>query len=406
MRILWVGDAVVSSGFAKCSHAVCDHLHSLGHDIHVLGLNYWGDPHPHPYPIYPCFQPLQGCRDGFGVDRLPILITQLQPDVIVLLNDPWNVPEYIQSIDQYGIDNPPPIVGWLAVDAKNQPGRSLNRLAHVVTWTQFAVDELQSGGYVGPSSVVPLGVDRSIFYPRDRQSSRRTVCPDLSIPPDAYIVGVVGRNQHRKRLDLTLQYFKHWVATYNVPNAYLYLHVAPTGDQGFDLRRLTKYYDLSGQVLLAEPDIGTGLSSDLMAQVYSMFDVYLTTTQGEGWGLPCLEAMSCGVPCIVPDWSGLGSWVDTAALRVPCTSVAMNAPLNTLAYTVGGVPDRQGTVDALQSLYSDSNLWDTYRSRGMKLAYFYPWQRTAEGFTEVLESVLAGSHTPPVNVDYRALSMV
>src|SRR5262245_40689869 len=124
-RVLFVGDAVVSSGFSRCTHAACDALHEAGWDVHVLGLNYYGDPHPHSHlSIYPCMQPLDHGRDVFGVSRLPFLIARLNPDVVVLLNDPWNVPAYLQQIKH---DLPrgfefPAVVGWLAVDADNQRG--------------------------------------------------------------------------------------------------------------------------------------------------------------------------------------------------------------------------------------------------------------------------------------------
>src|ERR1700753_1219789 len=92
-RLLWVGDAVSTSGFSLCTHRVCDYLHSTEeYEIFVLGLNHYGDPPPSPYMIYPCRNPFQGGFDGYGAGRLPSLIAELKTDIVVLLNDPWNVP--------------------------------------------------------------------------------------------------------------------------------------------------------------------------------------------------------------------------------------------------------------------------------------------------------------------------
>lgn len=389
MKVLWVGDADVSSGFARCTHAACDALHAAGHEVHVLGLNYWGDPHDHPYKIWPCHQPLDGGNDAWGCDRLPRMIARLRPDVVVILQDPWNISGYLREFarQQLPAELTPPVVGWLAVDATNQRGKPLNDLSHVVVWTDFAAEELKRGGYTGAISVVPLGVDSAVFRPGDRAAARARVMPE-GYPEDIFLVGAVGRNQYRKRLDLTIEYFAEWVHREHIDNAHLYLHVGPTGERGVDIASLVRYHGLQGRVVLATPEIGHGVRSQDLALVYNALDVYVTTTQGEGWGLPTLEAMACGVPCIVPDWSGLGSWVRDAAAKVPCTATALNAPMNGFAYTVGGIADRAQFCRELDSMYRSEVHREALRRRGLKLAAGLTWDRTGEHMVAVLESFM------------------
>ncbi len=35
--------------------------------------------------------------------------------------------------------------------------------------------------------------------------------------------------------------------------------------------------------------------------LYNVADIYVTSTGAEGWNLPVPEAMSCGIPCIIPN---------------------------------------------------------------------------------------------------------
>lgn len=376
----------MSSGFAKCTREVCNVLNSRGHEVSVLGINAFGDPHSYPYPIYPCVQPLDHGRDGFGVTRLPYLVDRIKPDVLVFLNDPWNIRNYLEALStaEYEV---PKVIAWLAVDGKNQKAKSLNELDHVVTWTQFGIDELIRGGYEGDYSIVPLGVDTQLFYPRDKVESRKITCP-AKLPDDAFIVGVVGRNQLRKRLDLTIEYFAEWTHKCSIDDAYLYLHVAPTGDTGCDIRSLTVYHGVQGRVILCEPDIGVGHDESVMPNVYSSFDVFLTTSQAEGWHLPTHEAMSCGVSCVVPNHSALGEWTQYAAIKVECTSTALTAPINSLAYTVGGIPDKKLTINALNLLYHSADTRNRLSKAGIALSSKLTWSNTADQMCNLIESLI------------------
>lgn len=417
MKVIWVGDACVATGFARVTHAACDELVRRGHEVEVLGINYMGDPHGHPYRVWPCRQPHDEGHDLMGVTRLPVLMARLAPDVVVLLQDPWNVASYFRQID--GVAEgartvsaemadrvlATPVIGHVAVDGKNQRGGDLDRLAHVIAWTRFGAEELARGGYSGDATVVPLGVDLERFTPRDRAESRRRVLPE-AIGPDAFVVGAIGRNQPRKRLDLTIAYFAEWVERRNVDDAYLALHVAPTGELGADVRSLVRYYGLSGRVVVSKPPIGAGAPDDLMPDVLSALDVYLTTTQGEGWGLPALEAMACGVPVVAPDWSGLGSWARGAAVLVPCTATALTAPTNAGAgpHTIGGVADRVATIEALDDLYRSPLHRRTIRQRGLALAATLPWERTARGTVDVIERACTAHYAAIVAQEHPAVA--
>ena len=395
MKILWVGDAVVSSGFAKCTHAVCDHLVASGHEVAVLGINYFGDPHDYPYRIHPCYHPQKNGKDAFGVYRLGDIVTEEDPDIIVFLNDPWNIPSYMAALKfaqkKTGIPIPY-TVGWLAVDAKNQRKDAVNDLDHVVVWTEFAKEEIRASGYTGPCSIVPLGVDHSVFYPMDKAECRARISfnqgrEGSALAPDDFVVGVVGRNQMRKRLDLSISYFADVVNKYGIDNAQLLLQVAPTNEDYFSLSKISEYYGVRDRVHISEGALGSGLDESVMPVIYSTLDVYLTTTQGEGFGLPTLEAMACGVPCVVPDWSGLGSWTGDAALKIPCTSTAITAPMGDPAYTIGGIPDQKLMTAGVAAMRPGSDLCNRHRERGLKLASELAWESVAPKFRAVLESI-------------------
>eukprot|EP00750_Incisomonas_marina_P007318 INCI1480.3.p1 GENE.INCI1480.3~~INCI1480.3.p1 ORF type:complete len:124 (+),score=13.94 INCI1480.3:294-665(+) len=47
-----------------------------------------------------------------------------------------------------------------------------------------------------------------------------------------------------------------------------------------------------------------------MRLLYSISDVFVLPTRGEGWGLPAMEAMSMEVPAIITNYSGPATFVN------------------------------------------------------------------------------------------------
>lgn len=377
-KLLWIGDAAVATGFARCTHETLKGFLAAGWEPHVLGLNYLGDPHDFPYPIYPCWPG----RDMFGLGRTAELVSKIKPDLVVVQNDPWNVPEYVKRIGNV------PVMASIPVDGKNCRGAQLNGLAHAVFWTDFGLKEARKGGYAGEASVIPLGVDLEVFKPMPKQEARRLCGLPVRLK-DAFIVGNVNRNQPRKRLDLTIEYFAQWVHQHKITDAYLFLHVAPTGEQGYDVSQLMQYYGLANRLILAEPPIGTGASEHLVTATYCSFDVQVSTTQGEGWGLTTMEGMACGVPQIVPEWSALAEWA-TPSIAIPCTSRAVTPNMVNI---VGGVPDRELFVQALHRLYTEHWTRQSMRDAGLVLVQRdeYRWMAIADRFVAAAETALGST---------------
>jgi glycosyltransferase involved in cell wall biosynthesis len=386
-KLLWIGDAGCPSGFAQATHHILDTLRSE-FDVVVLGMNYRGDPHPYPYPIYACAPG----GDPFGVGRLIWMCDLVKPDVIVLQNDGWNIQPYVRKLHlqikgKYAFPEYAsiPIIAAIAVDGKNFVDEWLDGVSFAIFWTQFALDEAREGGYAGPAVVIPLGVDLDIYHPIDRAEVRARQLPEQI--RDAFIVGNVNRNQPRKRWDLMVKYFAAWINSTGIRDAYLYLHTAPTGDTGCDVKRLATYYGVVDRLALVQPEVFYGATEQEMVDTYNCFDVNASTTQGEGFGLTTLESMACGVPQILPDWSALGDWALGAAWLVPCLTTHIGPPY---VNVIGGIADETRFVQALDQMYGDTWTREHNRQAALERAQEprFRWADIGQAWLRVLDGVL------------------
>lgn len=100
------------------------------------------------------------------------------------------------------------------------------------------------------------------------------------------------------------------------------------------------------------------VAPDELPAIYNLARVLAHPAWYEGFGLPPLEAMACGTPCVVSDRSSLPEVVGDAALIVPADQ-----------------PD--AWRKALERLIGDTQLAADLRHRGILRAAEFSWQRAA-----------------------------
>lgn len=377
-KLLFCGDATSATGFARVTHGLLDNL-SPDWDIHVLGINYFGDPHTYPYKIYPAV--VGGDVWGFG--RVAEIYRRVNPDIVVILNDIWvalRLAEQLQDIDA-------PIVLYCPIDADNfcLELKGIERYK-LITYTHYGVDVLRRSGITQKIDILPHGVNTDVFFPIDRQKARSV---GKNIGEDDFIVLNANRNQPRKRIDLTIQGFCQFAA--DKPNAKLYLHMGKK-DLGWDIESLftleaRRYgFDPKGRLITSgELDIGGGgVPSSILNIIYNCADVHINTSEGEGWGLTSHEGAACGVPQIVPDHSACAELFESQAIFVPIDHQRYDAE----TLRLWSVVSTEGVADALNFCYYEPKTVSHWAQTAYQNLTQLAWPSIARQFESLLRQAL------------------
>jgi len=369
LRVLWWSNAVhVGSGYGVQSANVTYRLLASGYDVRVA-TNYGLDGAALGFNNL-----IQYPRTGFsemGEDSLKLIIDNWKPHVLVSLFDVWigsfskffGEKDWLQKIHNHTI-------AWLPVDSEpvaEAVADQASKVYRAVAMSMFGQKELSKAGV--KADLIPHGVESQIFKPtEDKQACKvwlerhsAPINPTVKVKfePTDFIVHVNKANKDRERsgLDSALVAFKYFLD--NNPDARktakLNLHTWVDFPGGVPIRKMCHDLGIEANVKYTpEYYMLMGLNSTDLARQYNGADVFMNISRGEGFGVPILEAQSCGVPAVVTDYSAMTELVQGHGYLVPpfASEYHGGVKLRNGLDSLWALPDEYKAADALTEAYS------------------------------------------------------
>ncbi len=172
--------------------------------------------------------------------------------------------------------------------------KALKKIDKIIAISEFTKREIKRllGIDENKITVIHLGVDHSLYKPIDKYSCKRF----FGLNEDERHILYVASNLYHKRTDLAKAIFEE---------------IRKCRD---DVKLIKAGYSekLKGKDII---NVGWIHEKD-MPKLYNSADVYLHTSEYEGFGLPVLEAMACGIPVVVSNRASLPEIVGNAGILV------------------------------------------------------------------------------------------
>jgi glycosyltransferase involved in cell wall biosynthesis len=198
-----------------------------------------------------------------------------------------------------------------------------------------------------------------IYYPIHDQDVLARIHEKYHLPEQ--LILFVGTIEPKKNLPTLIRAFRGLIDRYKSV-----ADLVIVGKQGWlydDVYQLIDTLRLKERVHF----LGRVPTTDL-PHLYNAAQMLVLPSYYEGFGLPPLEAMACGVPVIVSDTPALSETVADAGLRV-------------------SPEDGEGLTVAMWRLLTDDNLRADMIAKGLKRAASFSWKRAAQETLEVYRKV-------------------
>lgn len=365
-----------------------------------------------------------------GLDKIQSLIRRNKIDIFITLLDTFMVMENPPNIFLQLDFAPAKTIFYFPSDGEDslpemggvKCHRVLEKVDLPIAMARFGQRQVKEL-YGLETKYIPHAVFTHIYYPQTPQQKQklREEFPVFDVNGrsykgilrDKFIIGSVFRNQPRKmpdRMVLTMalirdlhignlkkiepewHYLKDLEIVKDYQNIAFIFHCDPNdpAGQGHNIVEHAIKYNVADKVFFTGMSILDMFPIEQMNDVYNMFDVFFLSTSGEGFGVPTLEAMSCGVPCVVTQGT------TTEELLLEDGQSGIPAPhVGHYNNVVGGWTTRRMIMDvykaviALNEYYKSEQLRREHGENGRKKAVqIYDWDIIGAQWVEHLERLM------------------
>ena len=201
--------------------------------------------------------------------------------------------------------------------------------------------------------VTPLAADPALFFPVTDAGELARVRQKYAINNAPYVLSLCTI-EPRKNIDHVIRCYVALMQTGQTPDLQLVL----AGAKGWNYDHI--FAEIDGAEAFKDTIVVTGfVANEDLAALYSGAMAFVYPSLYEGFGLPPLEAMQCGVPVITSNTSSLPEVVGDAGIMLD-------------------PKDADGLCQSLLSLYEDAGLRAEMAAKSLARAKLFSWQRCAE----------------------------
>jgi glycosyltransferase involved in cell wall biosynthesis len=366
-RILVATDAsFLASGYGIYAKEILSRLHNSGkYEVAELGCyatinnqeiqnipwTFYPNAVDHTDSRYEAYK--SNGTNQFGGWRFNRVCAHFKPHIVCTWTDYWMYAyqdtspyrKYFSWVQMPMVDSAPQKIEWLHTFC------NADVVIPYTEWAKKVLSEACGKNINLFPKTANAGINPNEFFPIENKRQHKI---DI-FGNDYNIVGCVMRNQKRKLFADNMLIFRKYLNRLKEDNnldqynkSFLYCHTSYPEENGWDFPAILLEYNLLDKVYFTYvcrnckhwfpskfrnsisacpkcrnisatfPSVAASLGTNDLNKIYNLFDVFLQNAIAEGFGMPQLEAASCGVPMASVDYSAMSEIVENLhGVKIP-----------------------------------------------------------------------------------------
>ena len=173
-----------------------------------------------------------------------------------------------------------------------------NKMDEVWVPSLFNLETFRNSGVKVPIHLMPLGVDTNYFNPLIKK---------FPLSGDFKFLTVFEWGERKAPEDLIIAFNR----TFRAKEPVVLLCKANCTDPSVNVPEIIRNLNLNPEGGRIEFIFNKYLPYYQLGSLYRSADCFVLATRGEGWGMPILEAMACGLPVIATNWSAQTTFMNS-----------------------------------------------------------------------------------------------
>jgi len=382
MHIAWVSDFdIKGSGYRNISVPLCEGLAQRGHDIKVAALNYMGQEHNYSFSMIPSrnlkdsFAIIHNLHNLWGIDALVVAMDVPYQEIILRNIIPNRAYKYVGIMP---IEADPLCQSW---------AMSLMLMDDRLFISQFGVDEAKKQNVSGHH--LQVGID-TVAWKQSTPEDKKQVRTSLGIDEDDFVILTVADNQERKNLAAGMIAFNEFRKIH--PKSKYVLVTREHNQVGWRLRDLAAQLGFSDKIIIFE----RGMSFGQLWAVYASADVFFLPSKTEGLGMPLLEAMAVGIPCVSTNCSAIAELLaDGRGLLIDWVKTSDIPPYTYIDPFGNGnryFIDLNKALSALELVYSNPKKSSKIVTKAREYVENRNWDSAIDTIENTIENIMSGEN--------------
>ena len=300
----------VGSGYKTLTLPLAMGLAGVGHNVKVIGLGYKRTEHHFNFSLIPAVSLREANATFLNIMaswKVDVLIVALdipiQVDMLIGFNGHWKDGLPFKYVGIFPVEAGPMNFTW---------AMNLITMDKQLVISQFGAEECQKVGV--DAEHIQIGIDAESWRVPTVEE-KKTLRDSFGFEDDLFVVLTVADNQERKNLSRSMEIFADFLYDHDfsqypegvtpadiikekdlkpVRNAKYVMVTREFLRVGWKLRDYAQTLGINSNLMIFE----RGLPFKRLWAVYAVSDCFLLTSKAEGLGLPILESMAIGVPCL------------------------------------------------------------------------------------------------------------